>query len=171
VAREDDGVVWDDERRRVVALVHQGKRYPLRPLTEDDFERIEEYLQKQRKDPLSAIEDDFARAANNPRLQEMLVERAYRDLRKEKTVAKVTRQEVHDYLDTREGTIHSLWLMMKHHAPDLTLDHARVIFREASSAEGLKKLQEGRDRANVELIDRTLGRQDPQPQPQPEKKG
>lgn len=147
--REGDGLIRDGSGN-LMAMVCEGERFELASMDDDDFKEVEQYLLEQRRDPLAAIKDELARVKDNPVLVDKLVDRAYRDLRKAGNVDAISHKDVADYLDTREGAIRSLWLMVRKSRPDVSLERATEMFRTISTAEAIKR----RDEASRTLIAR-----------------
>jgi hypothetical protein len=147
---DGDGLIRNDSGQ-IVAIRHQGTVYRLEGVQEEDFDEIELYLKQRRKSPLDAIKEELANLSDNPQLREALIDRAYRDLRKEAEVSKISMSEVRDYLDTREGAIHSIWIVLRRQKPDLTREEVTQLFRDVSTAEALKR----RDEVSQELLKHT----------------
>lgn len=120
---------------KIVGIVYRGVRYDILGMDDADFREVEQFLMTKRKNPLVAIKDELAAAKDNPALQEMLVKLAYDDMRKHKTVDLISRDEVIDYLQTREGGVRSMWLCLRKQIPDLTLEKADEIMGAVSTAE------------------------------------
>ncbi len=139
-----------DGKNKLVSIVHQGTTYELVGMDDKDFLEVEAHLMKARKNPLLAIKAQLEGIKDDPALQEMLVDRAYRDLRKGDAVDVVTRKEVMEYLDTREGAAMSIWMMLRKKDAGMTLARATEIMSEVSTAEALKK----RDAASKEYIEK-----------------
>jgi hypothetical protein len=122
--------------------------YPAGVVSEDDLEEVGEYLKRQRFSPMEAIKGEFAKAAGNPRMEELLIDRAFQEMRKGPKAAQVTRQEVHEFLKSHEGTVYLMWVMFKKKDPVITLEQAKAIFREAAAEDMQRRI----DEANAELI-------------------
>jgi hypothetical protein len=126
----------------LMAMIHKGQRYELPGTNDEDFQEIERFLLENRVNPLLAIKDELAAVRDDPRLTEMLVDRAYRDMRKAPNVDQISQSEVADYLNTRDGTVHALWLMIRRQHPEVTWEQTRTMFSEVSTAEAQKRLDD-----------------------------
>jgi hypothetical protein len=145
MAQEQDRNKGPDRAHRnargfVIGITYHGHYYPMGALTDADMKEVERYLASQRRDPLEAIRPELERAGNNARLLEMLVDRAYRDLRKPADVP--GKEEVADWLDTRSGAIYSIWLMLRREQPSITLPQVEQIFADVNTAEMLRSRDE-----------------------------
>lgn len=146
--KEPDGVKRNAQNV-ILGLVYDGWFYPLDGMSDEDFKFVENHLMQERLSPGDTLKEEFAKVKDDPVLSEMLVDRAYRDMRKKKTVDKVTGDDVREFLNTREGATMSLWLMLRKHQPDLTVEDVTAIFNDCATADMHRRI----DEANRDLIE------------------
>jgi hypothetical protein len=142
----ETGFVYD-KGKTLVALRHKGTSYELTGVGDDEFKEVEAHLMKNRLNPIDAIKDQLEAIKGNQTLTDALLDRAYRDMRKGGKVDAVTRQDVFDFLNTREGAAMSIWMMVRKTKPDATIADAEKILAECATAEGDRKRAEDTEKS------------------------
>lgn len=97
------------------------KVYQIGPMTLGVYGAVEQYLLSKRKDPLALIRDRIEDFPEH--LQKVMVELAYKDLKKEN---KVDFAEVHQFIHSQEGSVFVVWHLVRSKHPDVTYEEVNA---------------------------------------------
>jgi hypothetical protein len=166
---EPDGVVRN-KQGSILGINHEGMFYPMDGITDEDFREIEEHLLTEKYTPAETLKEEFAKLRDVPELAQMVVELAYQDMKKKKPARdRISADEVSAYLSTRDGAVHSLWLMMRKHDPSMTRQDVETIFLNCADADMHRRIAELNsdliEKAGVPLDDAPSADGTPEPQP------
>jgi hypothetical protein len=145
--------------RRIVAITWQGKRYVFPAGREEDMAEVEAYLTAQRPGA-QQLARELEKFADNPRLYEALMDRAFKHLAAGPAAERPTAQDVRDFLNTREGAIVNLWTMLRRAYPQdfPATDAGLAKVRQMYSAVVTADVQAQLDLANEDLIRQATGK-------------
>lgn len=116
-----------------------GKTLILEPLTLKDYGLVENEYLKRKPNPIEVV----AKAAEHlsQEMYDRLLDRAYKDATK---VNKATPEEVADWIDSREGIIFTVWIMLRKSYPEMSMEDVEATVGSMAEDE-LRKLSEARD--------------------------
>ncbi|MHB9048973.1 MAG: hypothetical protein ACYC35_23900, partial [Pirellulales bacterium] len=103
-----------------------GRQYRVAPLRARDYGEMERQVLAARPDPLELVKTKLAGLPE--RLQERLLIAAYEDARKG---ARVSAGELAEWMGTIPGRIFQFWLGLRQNHPELTLEAAGELLRQA----------------------------------------
>lgn len=130
------------------------------PLRLEEYSIIERHLLKDRPNPVDAVLPQLERLASVKgkaarRMAKELTDRAYADLRKSQAENKVTLEDVEAFLNTPQGMLWSLHLLLLRFHPGLSIDEARRVY-EWQGAESIRKARTSAE--GVDALGNSIGR-------------
>lgn len=119
-----------------------GERHFLAPMTLAEFATVEMHLLDKRRNPIDAVLPELGKLP--PDMARYLLDRAYEDLKKDKGAVRVSRKEVAEWLDSPEGLIYTVQMLIskgnqQHGLPAVTRDQVLAIIDEVGQQEMLRK--------------------------------
>ncbi len=123
-----------------------GTTYLLGQLTASDDGLIEQRILTERRKPADVLAEFLPKLEGEDR--RALLEIAWKD---EVRGPRVPYAEVRSWLLTERGQVFRMWLMLKHHQPDTTLEQAGAIYRQALAEYGQKAMREAAEASGAEL--------------------
>lgn len=146
-----DGYERNEEGHIIITA--DGVQYVVKPLDiNKDFKIVEDEIIKRRaaEDTTAEVAAELEKLKSHPSLQKEMMDRFYRDIRGGKA-RKPTRDEMYQWLDTREGLIFTLRLQLSKDRDKLTDDQVSDILNKAGLGES-KKMMDLRDNSNEKLV-------------------
>ncbi len=150
---EPEAVLPDGRYRdgKDIVFVVDGVRWSLPPLEDRDFDQLEAYLRQHRRPGVEAVKAAMPALADAPaELREGLLDRLYRDIKRDAQTSDVSRVDVAEWLDTTDGAAYSLFIQLRKRYQDMTPEKAREILRKLTLVEALK-LRDGASKGLVDL--------------------
>lgn len=127
-----------DESRKITAVVADGVRYPVsRMKLMDSYPKFEEAYAATLAPPVEAMVAEFEQLSGSPKLQELLADRLYRDIReqaKSKGV-KPPHADVVRWINTYDGVMFSWWLQLNSADSPMSISKVEQIISAAGAAD------------------------------------
>jgi len=129
-----------------------GRTYRLSPLTLADYGEIENRILAKRPDPLAVVREKFDGLTESQ--QQFLLGRAYD---RAAAAQLVTAEELRQWRDTPEGICYRFWLMVRKSKPEITLEEASELLRQAIDQHG-PEIRRRMDEVNALPVGNSSGR-------------
>jgi hypothetical protein len=105
-----------------VPMTIGGKQYQARALRGKDYAQIEQHMLGLRPNPIKIVKDNWAALAEQPDLQQQMLQVAMAEACRVKSVSFKDAQE---WMDSLEGTVYVTWLQVKQENGSVTLEEIR----------------------------------------------
>lgn len=134
--------------------------YRYGPLRLEEYSILERHIAKDRLSPVDAVMPEIERLSKIKgkgarMLAKALTDRAYEDLKRSKKDLKVTLDQVQEFLNTPNGMLFSLHLLLSRFHPGITIEEARRVM----TWQGVEEVRRAREAAEgVDALGNSIGR-------------